>query len=102
MPYKGSRMSGFAGSQAPRFGKQERPRGMRLAAVVNSRTARPAPLSQLAVRDKVNGTRLSKETQLSQRASSLDESLRGAIGTVRYVNGRRWRREGVRRGRGGG
>jgi hypothetical protein len=100
MPYKGSRMSGFAGSWTPQFGKQERPRGMRLATVVNSRTARSAPLSQLA--DKVNGTRLSKGTQLSQRASSSDESLMGAIGAVRRVNGRRWRREGVRRGRGGG
>jgi hypothetical protein len=49
---------------------------------------RLAPLSQLAARDKVSETRLSKRSQLSQMVSSLDESRMGAIGTVKFVNGR--------------
>jgi hypothetical protein len=69
-PYKDSGMSRLAGKCSPRFGKQDRPRGMRLAAVVNSRTVRLAPLSQLAAGVKVTRTRLSKRSQLSQKASS--------------------------------
>jgi hypothetical protein len=76
------------------------PRGMRLAAVVNNRTARLAPLSQFAGAGivKVTGRRLSKGSRLSQRASSLDDRQMGSIGTVRYVNGWSMEERGVRRG----
>jgi hypothetical protein len=66
---------------------------MRLAAV-NNRTARLAPLSQFAGDVKVTGRRLSKRSRLSQRAGSLDHRQMDSIGTVRYVNGGRRRREG--------